>query len=51
MSGTHAGAPIALDVMTAYDVLDGRIVSERNYWDNIALLTQLGVLTVPGGAQ
>jgi limonene-1,2-epoxide hydrolase len=32
---------ISLDVLTAYDVLDGRIVSERNYWDNAALTAQL----------
>jgi ketosteroid isomerase-like protein len=33
---------MSLDVITAYDVLDGRIVSERNYWDNAALTAQLG---------
>lgn len=36
------GSSIALDVMTAYDFLNEQIVSERNYWDNAALLAQLG---------
>lgn len=41
--GEHEG------VVTAYDVVDGRIVFERNYWDNAGLLTQLGLM--PGGEQ
>jgi steroid delta-isomerase-like uncharacterized protein len=42
MSGDYAGKPVSLDIVTAYDFLGGRIVSERNYWDNAALLAQLG---------
>jgi len=42
MSGDYAGKPVSLDIITAYDFLGGRIVSERNYWDNAALLAQLG---------
>lgn len=41
-------APLTLDVVTAYEVLDGRIVSERNYWDNLSLLTQLGLMPAAG---
>lgn len=33
---TGDGTPI-LDVATAYEVRDGRIVAERNYWDNAVL--------------
>lgn len=40
----ETGTPLHLDVMTAYDVRDGRIVAERNYWDNVSLLTQLGLM-------
>lgn len=42
MAGDYAGKPVSLDIVTAYDFLDGRIVSERNYWDNAALQSQLG---------
>jgi hypothetical protein len=42
MSGDYAGKPVSLDVVTAYHFLGGRIVSERNYWDNAALQAQLG---------
>jgi len=42
MSGDHAGKPVSLDIVTAYEFLGGRIVSERNYWDNAALQAQLG---------
>ena len=42
MSGDYAGKPVSLDIITAYDFLGDRIVSERNYWDNAALLAQLG---------
>lgn len=42
MSGDYAGKPVSLDIVTAYDFLDGRIISERNYWDNAALQSQLG---------
>ncbi len=42
MSGNYAGKPVSLDIITAYDFLGDRIVSERNYWDNAALLAQLG---------
>ena len=42
MSGDYQGKPVSLDIITAYDFLGGRIVSERNYWDNAALLAQLG---------
>ena len=35
---------VNLDVVTIYEIRDGRITSERNYWDNIALLAQLGLL-------
>jgi ketosteroid isomerase-like protein len=44
----EAGTPLRHDVMTAYDIRDGRIVSERNYWDNVALLTQLGLMPTTG---
>ena len=42
MTGALAGKPVSLDIVTAYDFLGGRIVSERNYWDNAALQAQLG---------
>jgi hypothetical protein len=41
LSGTEDGPPIRLDVVTAYDYLDEHIVSERNYWDNASLGTQM----------
>lgn len=34
---------MTIGIMTIYDVRDGRIVSERNYWDNLSLYTQLGL--------
>jgi predicted ester cyclase len=42
MSGDYAGKAVSLYIITAYDFLGGRIVSERNYWDNAALQAQLG---------
>jgi predicted ester cyclase len=37
------GKSVSLDIVIAYDFLGDRIVSERNYWDNAALLqAQLG---------
>jgi ketosteroid isomerase-like protein len=42
MSGDFAGKPVSLDIVTAYDFLGDRIVSERNYWDNAGLQAQLG---------
>ena len=42
MSGDYDGKPVRLDIVTAYDFLGDRIVSERNYWDNAALQAQLG---------
>jgi ketosteroid isomerase-like protein len=42
MSGDYDGKPVSLDIITAYDFLGDRIVSERNYWDNAALQAQLG---------
>jgi ketosteroid isomerase-like protein len=42
MSGNYGGKPVSLDIVTAYDFLGDHIVSERNYWDNAALLAQLG---------
>jgi hypothetical protein len=42
MSGDYAGKPVSLDIVTAYDFLGDRIVSERNYWDNAAFQAQLG---------
>ena len=42
MSGALAGKTVSLDIITAYDFLGDRIVSERNYWDNAALQAQLG---------
>jgi predicted ester cyclase len=41
MSGDLGGKPVSLDIVTAYDFLGDRIVSERNYWDNAALMAQL----------
>ena len=41
MSGEAGGKPVSLDIVTAYGFLGGRIVSERNYWDNAALQAQL----------
>ena len=41
ISGEAAGKPVSLDIVTAYDFLSDRIVSERNYWDNAALQAQL----------
>lgn len=37
MSGDLGGKLVSLDIVTAYDFLGDRIVSERNYWDNTAL--------------
>jgi ketosteroid isomerase-like protein len=42
MSGDYDGKPVSLDIVTAYHLLGDRIISERNYWDNAALLAQLG---------
>ena len=39
-----SGNEITLEVVTIYDIADGLITSERNYWDNAALLAQLGLL-------
>jgi ketosteroid isomerase-like protein len=41
MSGDYDGKPVSLDIATAYHFLGDRIISERNYWDNAALLAQL----------
>jgi len=41
MSGDYDGKMVSLDIVTAYGFLGGRIVSERNYWDNAALQAQL----------
>jgi hypothetical protein len=49
LSGKSDGAPITLDVITAYDFLTERIVSERNYWDNAAFLAQLEPAATPAG--
>jgi steroid delta-isomerase-like uncharacterized protein len=35
---------VSLDVVTIYEISDGRITSERNYWDSAVLLAQLGLL-------
>jgi limonene-1,2-epoxide hydrolase len=43
-----APTPVHLEVATVYEVRDGAIVAERNHWDNVSLLTQLGLL--PAGA-
>jgi steroid delta-isomerase-like uncharacterized protein len=45
------GMPIELAIATVYDFLDDRIVSERNYWDNAALLGQLGALPAATAGQ
>ena len=37
---------VTFAVMTLYEVRGGRIVSERNYWDNMSLYGQLGLLPV-----
>jgi steroid delta-isomerase-like uncharacterized protein len=36
---------LSVRMTTIYDMRDGRIISERNYWDNLALYTQLGLLS------
>jgi steroid delta-isomerase-like uncharacterized protein len=41
MSGDYDGKPVSLDIVTAHHLLGDRIISERNYWDNAALLAQL----------
>ena len=41
MSGDYDGKPVSLNIVTAYHFLGDRIISERNYWDNAALLAQL----------
>lgn len=41
ISGDYDGKPVSLDIVTAYHFLGDRITSERNYWDNAALLAQL----------
>lgn len=38
------GKRLSLNVVTLYDVQGGEIVSERNYWDNMAAYAQLGLL-------
>ena len=38
------GNEVTIEVVTIYDVENGLITSERNYWDNAALLAQLGLL-------
>ncbi len=38
------GLAVVLPVVTIYDVRDGLIVSERNYYDNLGLYAQLGLL-------
>lgn len=35
--------PMTLNVTTIYDIRDGRIASERNYYDVLSTMTQLGV--------
>ena len=35
---------VTLQVATIYDIADGVITCERNYWDNAALFAQLGLL-------
>jgi len=38
------GNEVTIEVVTIYDIEHGLITSERNYWDNAALLAQLGLL-------
>jgi len=38
------GREVTIEVVTIYDIEDGLIASERNYWDNVALFAQLGLL-------
>jgi predicted ester cyclase len=38
------GNDVTIEVVTIYDVENGLITSERNYWDNAGLLAQLGLL-------
>ena len=38
------GREVTIEVVTIYDIENGVIVSERNYWDNVALFAQLGLL-------
>ena len=38
-----ADTPVRLDVATVYEFRDGLITAERNYWDNVHLMAQLGV--------
>jgi steroid delta-isomerase-like uncharacterized protein len=38
------GNEVTIETVTIYDIANGVITSERNYWDNAALLAQLGLL-------
>jgi steroid delta-isomerase-like uncharacterized protein len=38
------GREIHLSVLTLYDIDDGKITSERNYYDNMALFEQFGLM-------
>ena len=45
--GTKApatGNEVNLNIVTIYDLKDGRIVAERNYYDGLAVYASLGVL-------
>src|ERR1700743_1737898 len=41
LSGEYDGKAVSLDIVTVYQFSGGRIVAERNYWDNAALQVQL----------
>jgi ketosteroid isomerase-like protein len=41
------GRSFSLPYVDIFGARDGKIVSHRVYWDNAALLAQLGVLPVP----
>jgi len=43
---TGADTHVTLDIVTVYEFRDGLITAERNYWDNSALASQLGLEAV-----
>ena len=44
------GRSFRLPYLDIFQARDGKFVSHRIYWDNLALLTQLGVVPAPAGA-
>jgi SnoaL-like polyketide cyclase len=43
------GKPFRLSGMSIYRLAEGKITEQREWWDRLALMRQLGVLPNPGG--